>query len=128
VKKSVFLLLLLYTQAWSQESIALEYTSEVPFTTTINNDLAAIEKELFVSKAVNDIIGQLLATVEKEPTMQDYYYVLTIAHPLRKGTQHRIEGVIKKEALTQLLASETAFYATLQQVYNDTSAWILRYL
>ena len=128
MKKHIFLFLLFATPLWGQNTIALEYSSEVPFVMASKNSIEVFEKQLFASKLANDIIGALLTKVEQDPTPRDHYYTVLIHHPMRKGTKHLVEGVIKKEALKSLLVSETQFYDTLQLIYNDTSDWVLRYL
>ena len=128
MKKYIFIFLLFATALWGQNTIALEYTSEVPFVMASKNSIEVFEKQLFASKFANDIIGAMLSKVEQDPTPRDHYYTVLIRHPMRKGTAHLVEGVIKKEALKNLLVSEAQFYDTLQLIYNDTSDWVLRYL
>ena len=128
MKKHIFLFLLFATPLWGQNTIALEYSSELPFVMASKNSIEVFEKQLFASKIANDIIGALLTKVEQDPTPRDHYYTVLISHPMQKGTTHPVEGVIKKEALKSLLVSETQFYDTLQLIYNDTSDWVLRYL
>ena len=128
MKKHIFLFLLFATPLWGQNTIALEYSSEVPFVMAQKNSIEVFEKQLFASKFANDIIGALLTKVEQDPTPRDHYYAVLIRHPMQKGTTHLVEGVIKKEALKNLLVSEAQFYDTLQLIYNDTSDWVLRYL
>lgn len=128
MKKDIFIFLLFATPLWGQNTIALEYTSEVPFVMASKNSIEVFEKQLFASKLANDIIGALLAKVEQDPTPRDYHFTIRVRHPMRKGTAHLVEGVIKKEALKNLLVSEAQFYDTLQLIYNDTSDWVLRYL
>ena len=128
MKKHIFLFLLFATPLWGQNTIALEYSSEVPFIMASKNSIEVFEKQLFASKLANDIIGVLLTKVEQDPTPRDHYYTVLIRHPMQKGTTHLVEGVIKKEALKNLLVSEAKFYDTLQLIYNDTSDWVLRYL
>ena len=128
MKKHIFLFLLFATPLWGQNTIALEYSSEVPFVMASKNSIEVLEKQLFASKLANDIIGALLTKVEQDQTPREHYYTVHIRHPMQKGTTHLVEGVIKKEALKNLLVSEVKFYDTLQLIYNETSDWVLRYL
>ena len=128
MKKHILFFILFAAPLWGQDTIALEYTSEVPFVMASKNSIEVFEKQLFASKLANDIIGVLLSRVEQNPTPRDHYYTVLIRHPMRMGTEHLVEGIIKKEALKNLLASEEAFYNSLQLIYNDTSLWVLRYL
>jgi hypothetical protein len=68
MKKYIFLYLLFATPLWGQNTIALEYSSEVPFVMASKNSIEVFEKQLFASKLANDIIGALLNKVEQDPT------------------------------------------------------------
>jgi hypothetical protein len=127
--KSLFTLVLglWLSSSVAQQTLQISYTSKLPFTTGLEDQNLGLKKELLAVQITTTLIRNYLALLGAQPGFEeDVLFEVQLVHPDAPGTQHHVRGAIKKTYIAPLQASEERFNDTINTLFYNTLAWILR--
>ncbi len=127
--KSLFTLVLglWLSSSVAQQTLQISYTSKLPFITGLEDQNLGLKKELLAVQITTTLIRDYLALLGAQPGFEeDVLFEVQLVHPDAPGTQHHVRGAIKKTYIAPLQASEERFNDTINTLFYNTLAWILR--